>query len=80
MWTHRGEREVGKLDVGCGVEVAHDVVACARQSLGLEEGGAVISAPAAVLGVFVKVKGVVAGLGEATVAEELGPEDGIELL
>ncbi|KAM3336050.1 hypothetical protein ACQJBY_030181 [Aegilops geniculata] len=75
------DAEAGEAGVGGGVEVAGDLVADAGEADVLEEGLLGVLAGAGVAGVAVVVEGVVAGLRELAVADELPaerPVDGVQ--
>ncbi|KAF7033456.1 hypothetical protein CFC21_044553 [Triticum aestivum] len=75
------DAEAGEAGVGGGVEVAGDLVANAGEADVLEEGLLGVLAGAGVAGVAVVVEGVVAGLRELAVPDELPaerPVDGVQ--
>ncbi|KAF7040461.1 hypothetical protein CFC21_050364 [Triticum aestivum] len=75
------DAEAGEAGVRGGVEVAGDVVADAGEADVLEEGVLGVLAGAGVAGVAVVVEGVVTGLRELAVADELPaerPVDGVQ--
>ena len=73
-------KEVGEIDVGGCVEILCDVVAGVGEAEVIEHGPAVVLAAPAVFGIWVEVEGVVAGLGEVSVFDELAAEEMVHRL